>query len=463
MTGSLIHCVDPGEPVALHVVYSVEDFGRVVLHTLPLDNSASPYHLSLELIRSKLAQIDERCSAWSATGFAPSRILREEIERSRTLLAKAEKMQAPNPIRCASLAEKILTRVLWAAEGLAIEAGHHGMKARISDGSAKRIMLGANLFGFDSDGEYNSRFAQLFNYATLPFHWHAFEPEPGKEQWQKVHAMLNWLAANGIRAKGHPLIWFHEPCYPAWAHCESFEELLQLNVDRVKRVVDGCCDHIALWDVINEAHDADHSNMFGFSRDQLVEITAAAVTATHAADPKATAVVNICAPFGEYAAGEKDKWCPLDYLAACVDSGIEFDAIGVQFYYGSGWAYCRDLLEISARLDRYGAFGKPVHITQIGCPSCSRPDPDHMLGSATVEDAGLWHGNWCEALQAEWVEKFYTICCGKPYMEAITWWDFADSPQHFFTHSGLLRADFSPKPAYNRLLNLAKDLGIGKD
>jgi len=460
---NFIHCDSSGEPAGLHVLYRVDDFGEVVLNTLPLPGRDDPYNLTLELIRSKLAQIYDRRNAWSTSGFSPSRKLGEEVERSRNLLEKAEKLQTTNPIRCATLAEKALTRILWAAEGLAVEAGRHGVEAKISDGSSKQMLLGANFFGFNSDDEYNRQFAELFNYATLPFYWRSFEPEPGAEQWHGIHAMLDWLRENGIKAKGHPLVWFHEPCYPVWAHRDSFMGLRRLNADRVSRVVSGCKGRVPFWDVINEAHGVDHANMFGLSNDQLVEMTGAAVQAAREADPNAGTVINVCAPFGEYAAGAKDKWCPLGYLAGCVDKRIEFDAIGVQCYFGSGWAYCRDLLEISARLDRYGAFGKPVHVTEIGCPSSARRDPDHQLGSATVADAGQWHGNWCEALQAEWAEKLYTIACSKPFVEAVTWWDLSDSPQHFFTHSGLLRSDFSPKPAYHRLLELAHKLGVKEE
>ncbi|NQT19995.1 MAG: endo-1,4-beta-xylanase [Planctomycetes bacterium] len=454
------HCDGKGQPVALHVLYLVDDFGEVVLNTLPLPDTDDPYNLGIELGRAKLAQIEDRRQAWSANGFASSRRLRDEIERSKKLLHKAATMQADNPVQAASVAEKALTRLLWAGERLAIEAANHGIAKRKADGSAKQILLGANCFGLNGSAEYKKHFAKLFNYATLPFHWGSFEPEPGNEDWPKIQNMLDWLRPNNIKAKGHPLVWFFEPSYPNWARRGSFEELQQINADRVGRVVSRCSDEIASWCVITQAHDIDHANMFGLSQEQLLEMTAAAVRAARAANPRITTIISVCSPFGEYVSQKKDKLCPGRYLRACIDKGINFDAIGMQWYYGSGGHYCRDLLEISDRLDKFGDLGKPVHISEIGCPSSSKPDPHHMLGDATVQDAGEWHGKWCEALQAKWVEEFYTICCSKSFVEAVTWWDFADYPQHYFTHAGLLREDFSPKPAYHRLHDLARNLGI---
>ena len=460
---NFLHCDSKGEPVALHALYSVDDFGQIALNTLPLADADDPYNLSLEFARAKLAQIEGRREAWSANGFGPTRRLRDELGRSKMILRRAAETQAANPVRAASTAEKVLTRLVWAGERLAIEAAEHGIKNRIADGSAKRILLGANCFGLNGSAEYKTRFADLFNYATLPFYWRGFEPEPGRENWEKIHGMLDWLRPNNIEAKGHPLVWFHEPSYPAWARRGSFEELRRINADRVNRVVSRCRGNIMHWDVIAQAHGPDSANMFDFSEEQFVEMTGAAIRAAREANPGIIAIVTVCSPFGEYASTAEGKWCPHRYLSACIDKGIEFDAIGIQWYNGSGAHYCRDLLEISAHLDKYGALGKPVHITEVGCPSSSRPDPQHMLGDATVQHAGEWHGKWCDTLQAEWAHEFYTICCGKPYVEAVSWWDFADYPRHYFTHAGLLRRDFSPKPAYHRLLDLARDLGIKQE
>jgi len=460
MAENFFHCGSLGQPAALNLLYRVEGFGRIVLGTLPLPDRSSPYCLPVELARAKLAQIEDRRNAWHKDGFVPSRIIKEDIARAGRVLVEAEQQESYSPSRCAALAEKSLSRATWAGESMAIEAARYGMERRIADGSARSILIGANFFGFGKSDEYNRLFEQVFNFATLPFYWKSFEPEQNAEQWARIDSMLDWLLPRGIKAKGHPLVWFYEPCYPAWAGHDSFEAIRKVNARRVQNVVSRCRGRIACWDVINEAQDADHANVFGFARPRLLEITAAAAEAAKAANPDALAIINVCSPFGEYAAAKPGKWTPWEYLEACVKSNVPFDAIGVQYYYGAGWGYCRDMLSVSAQLDKYAALGKPIHVTEIGCPSSCETDFFHQLGSATVDQAGQWHGKWSETLQAEWVERFYTICCGKPYIDAITWWDLADYQGHFFTHAGLLHDDYTPKPAYHRLLNLVRKLGI---
>jgi endo-1,4-beta-xylanase len=66
-----------------------------------------------------------------------------------------------------------------------------------------------------------------------------------------------------------------------------------------------------------------------------------------------------------------------------------------------------------------------------------------------------WHGGeWTEAVQADWVEQFYTIAYSKPHIDAITWWDFAGPA--FIPHGGFLGPDLKPRESYQRLLALRK-------
>ena len=104
------------------------------------------------------------------------------------------------------------------------------------------------------------------------------------------------------------------------------------------------------------------------------------------------------------------------------------------------------MLEIERQLERYFAFGKPVHITELGVPS-AKP----AIG--TIKNQSVWHGPvWTPQVQADWVEQFYTLCYSKPQVEAITWWDFADPA--FIPYGGFLDEKFQPKESYGRLKRL---------
>jgi len=61
-----------------------------------------------------------------------------------------------------------------------------------------------------------------------------------------------------------------------------------------------------------------------------------------------------------------------------------------------------------------------------------------------------------EQRQAEEVTRFYTILFSHPAVQAITWWDFSDQGAWQQAPAGLVRADMTPKPAYNALMKLIK-------
>jgi endo-1,4-beta-xylanase len=59
-----------------------------------------------------------------------------------------------------------------------------------------------------------------------------------------------------------------------------------------------------------------------------------------------------------------------------------------------------------------------------------------------------------EAAQAEYGVQLHTLLFSHPAVEAITWWDFADYNAWQGAPAGMLRADMSPKPLYERLMAL---------
>jgi hypothetical protein len=69
----------------------------------------------------------------------------------------------------------------------------------------------------------------------------------------------------------------------------------------------------------------------------------------------------------------------------------------------------------------------------------------------------MWHGDFTETNQADYIESLYTIAYSNPYVEAITYWDFNGAG-----HDGFIRADGTPKESYHRLQELiAKWRNVG--
>ncbi|MGB9620477.1 MAG: endo-1,4-beta-xylanase, partial [Armatimonadota bacterium] len=136
---------------------------------------------------------------------------------------------------------------------------------------------------------------------------------------------------------------------------------------------------------------------------------------------------------------------PMQYITDCVNRGFDFDVIGLQIYYPQ-----RDMFEIDRMLERFGRFGKPIHITEHAMASDTSDDP----AAHEKKPWGQWHAPHSQATQADWVEQLWTIAYSKPFIEAITYWDFADKGSHFWCHGGFLDSNLKPKEVYFRLKKL---------
>jgi hypothetical protein len=96
--------------------------------------------------------------------------------------------------------------------------------------------------------------------------------------------------------------------------------------------------------------------------------------------------------------------------------------------------------------EHYARFGKPLHFTELTVLSGEHGWQREQPWPTTAEG---------EARQAEYVERLYTVLFSHPAVEAITWWDFNDGEWQG-APAGLVRADLTPKPAYDRLMELIK-------
>ena len=90
-------------------------------------------------------------------------------------------------------------------------------------------------------------------------------------------------------------------------------------------------------------------------------------------------------------------------------------------------------------------------------PSGTKADPgDAWGGSVTAKTGGFWQRPWDTELQAEWLKRFVNLVISKPFIESVCWTDLSDAHAHELPHSGLLKADYTPKPAYKALMELAE-------
>ena len=301
------------------------------------------------------------------------------------------------------------------------------------------FLFGCNVFYlYDYKGtehqRYASQFSALFNYATLPFYWGDYETEPGKTRRDEVMKLAQWCRAYGIETKGHPLIW-HEG-YPKWGPSDP-DATRDAHERRIGEIIPDFRGLVDRWDVINEATAAgkfDTGVSHWIAKEGADVVVGKALSWARKADPEAVLVYN---DYNISPALEK-------LLAIMVADKMPFDVLGLQSHmHGGEWP----LKKTWEACETYARFGKPLHFTELTV----------LSGAHGWERKGAWPTTPAgERRQAEYVEKLYTLLFSHPAVEAITWWDFMDGGWQK-APAGLLRADLSPKPAYQRLMKLVRE------
>ncbi|HEY0257785.1 MAG TPA: endo-1,4-beta-xylanase, partial [Candidatus Methylacidiphilales bacterium] len=287
------------------------------------------------------------------------------------------------------------------------------------------FLFGCNIFGFDRFGNqpdndaYKTRFAALFNFATTAFYWRDYEREPGKPNYAYTDKVLAWCKEQGIRVKGHPLLWGNPAGIASWIQgLPTPDEQRQ----RVSAIISHYRGQIEFWEVVNEA-----SHFSELKIDQPYRWA-------HEADPNAHLNLN---DYNVMADG-----CPEFYaiLQQAIASGVPFDGVGIQAHEPENVRF--PLVSVRRILSQYAGLGKDLYITEFTPVSSGHP----------VEGV-IPSGVWDEQTQADYAVAFYTICFANPSVKGITWWDLCDR-MSWRKNGGLLRDDLSPKPVYLALEDL---------
>ena len=309
-----------------------------------------------------------------------------------------------------------------------------------------KFLFGCNLFKLGrcrtpaDNVAYEKQFAELLNYATLPFYWWSYERQKGRPDDERTEQAIRWCNAHNVTTKGHPLAWNYVD--PRWL-AGTPEEVMQLQFKRIERCVERFKGGVDIWDVVNEATHYDRAQLKtnapklteAITQMGVGEYVRAAFKVARRANPAASLVIN------DY---RTDPAYSKKVISQLVDESGKpmYDVIGIQSHmHGRYWGAARAW----ETCERFAAFGKPLHFTETTVVS----GPKEGSSWLTTPEG--------EQQQAKHVSEFYTVLFSHPAVEAITWWDFTDQNAWQGAPAGLVRDDMTPKPAYRQLHRLIKD------
>ncbi|HBG26956.1 MAG: hypothetical protein A2Y10_12295 [Planctomycetes bacterium GWF2_41_51] len=447
----VIDCKTRGsEPAGVSLLWPVEGFGNVMLYTTRLPERQQPYILNVEIVRGKLMEIATKREDWAI------------FEQTNELTSKAEELQKlfiemleniNEPAKASLIADKCLTKALLYAEQLASKYASVLFEARLRSRGFARSSLGCKIDPDKlSDKNYLKGAFELFAHVSLPISWAKIEKEKGQYDFTELDQSMNILGRKRLLLCAGPLLNFSPESLPAWMKGKhEFETIREASYEFVSKVVTRYAKYVHMWKVIS---GLNAQNVFKFSFERILEITRTACLAAREADNRSVKMIDIIYPWGEYYAYDSDTIPPLVYIDMVTQAGISYDALGVQVLFGKNepGMHVRDMMQVSAMLDRFMTLPKQIHITSFSVPDSNKADKQ------AENTAGFWHKPWDEAVQSKWFEEFCKIAFSKPFINTITCSALADSDEKAISGAGLLTDGLEPKKAFMALAKLQRQI-----
>jgi len=468
----------------------VSGFGKITLRadndgrgfTLTKQGQRVNINLNYELARTQYRLLRESYQNYLDQGYQLSGQLLQMILSAERFSDEAD--SAPTDAEKVHLSDKCLNQTLWAAEELEFQKATQDIdryrkgdvSIRVVDGKGRPLQANVTvsqishdfLFGAEanppqteteSDG-YKTLIEAGVNYVLLNLHWFKTEPTLGnhvEQSWQPL-SNIALLRNMGFTLGGEGLV-CTEPGPSVWDTGLlnlSFDELKAKVYEHVNRLVSEYSGHIVRWVVF--ANVGLEQTYMGFSREQFMDLMRTGIAAVRDADPHAEVLIYHDDPDAWNSAhvrgGYEDMYTtePYTFISRLGENGLDVNGTALAFNYGSidegdPWQYTieyqfRDLALISRVLDWYQTLSEPIHITEFSVPGNY---------SSSV---GYWHRrSWDEELQAEWVQKFYTIAFSKSLVKEITYYNAQDTG---FQKSklGLIDSNSAPRRSFYALKGL---------
>ncbi|MBM7804523.1 GH35 family endo-1,4-beta-xylanase [Geodermatophilus bullaregiensis] len=313
------------------------------------------------------------------------------------------------------------------------------------DGSRENVFGGADPAAAE---RLEDLWLDLFNTATLPFYWAGFEPVQGRPDTRRLQAAAAWFRDRGVSVKGHPLVW--HTLAPDWLREHPDADVEEIVRARVRREVASFAGLVDTWDAINEvvimpvfANEDEQNAITRLCRHiGRIPTVRLAFEEARAANPATTLVLN---DFNLSTAYE----CLVEGV---LEAGVQVDAIGLQSHMHQGYWGEERTVEV---LERFARYGLPLHWTETTLVSGDLMPPeivdlnDHRVDEWPSTPEG-------EERQADDVVRHYRTLLSHLAVQAVTYWGITDRGAWLGAPSGLVRADGSPKPAYDALRGLVK-------
>lgn len=302
------------------------------------------------------------------------------------------------------------------------------------------VLVGASFVEGSHEDEFRAVLVREFNSTTAPLYWSSTEPQPDEFNFDASDTAVDIAEANGLRLRGHPLVWGRLALPEYVNDTTDPTELRALVANHIRTIVGRYRGRIKQYDVVNEPLTLNGAaGELGNGLENYVFLRLLgpgyireALDLAHEADPDAELYVN---EFFVMQPGPKQDYF-FELIRGLVEDGAPLHGVGFQGHITPPFSpqYRPTREQIADSVRRFTALGLDVEITEL---DVTLEDPVNGL-----DEQGVVYGD------------VYAGCFFTPGCRGITIWGITDKHtwiRNFFRVEGaplMFDESYQPKPAY---------------
>lgn len=284
----------------------------------------------------------------------------------------------------------------------------------------------------------------LFNATTAKCYWEERWHQPieryqGNRMYQLFQEEVAWGYENGLRVKGHPLVWTVEKAIPKWVFKYPYDQQLDFLKEHVQGLIEAGDGKVSRWDLVNEMLWEPAFKNIALRHwphidpiEDIADYIARSLEWARAIDPNAIYSLNdygLVLTFVKKISAGDQRGRYLQLIEALKARNALPDAIGFQAHTGGKFP----LGAFQRTMDHLAESQLPLQITEFWSKEKDFP--------------ATWSAEKTETAMAEYIGNICTLAFAHPSVRHFTFWGNAQ----------LFTAEGHPRKSYEVLYTLLKD------
>ena len=269
------------------------------------------------------------------------------------------------------------------------------------------------------------------------------EPREGQFNWQNADRIANFCRQNGIKLRGHCLMWHAQIGRWMLEDNPTKEVFYQRMKNHIQAIVTRYKDVVYCWDVVNEAMTDDRNAQDPYRQSPMYklcgdEFIARAFQYAREADPHALLFYN------DYNETDPVKSQRIyEMVKKMKDAGVPIDGIGMQGHYN---IYGPNEEEVDNAISLYRQVVSHIHITELDVRV-----NEEMGGQLRFSREGVaLNDSVNQYLADQYARLFRIFRRHRDVIDCVTFWNLSDRDSWLGAANYPLPfdSDYKPKLAY---------------